>query len=86
VSVDVVGPDERRRLFRRAPGGLEPLAMWLGPGGLPKKAAGWEDTFAAANERIARAWADLPGGDGAACGDACPLWARPHMMRHILSA
>lgn len=82
VSVDVVGPDERRRLFRRAPGGLEPLALWLAPDGMPKKAGGWEDTFAAANERIAGAWADSPGGDGAARGDACPLWARPHMMRH----
>lgn len=82
VSVDVVGPDERRRLFRRTPAGLEPLSVWLAPDGLPKKAAGWEDTFSAANDRIARAWADSPDGDGAARTGPCPLWARPHMLRH----
>lgn len=80
VSADVPGPDERRLLFRRTPGGLEPLAVWLRPDGLPKKASGWEDTFTAANERIARAWADA--GDGCARAGVCPLWARPHMCRH----
>lgn len=80
VSADVLAPDERRLLFRRVPGGLEPLAVWLAVDGLPKKASGWEDTFAAANERIARGWADADG--GAADPGECPLWARPHMMRH----
>ena len=84
LSVDVLGPDERRLLFRRTPGGLEPLAVWLAPDGMPKKASGWEDTFAAANERIARAWAGS--GDGSAPSGQCPLWARPHMLRHVLSA
>ena len=80
LSVDVLGPDERRLLFRRTPGGLEPLAVWLAPDGMPKKASGWEDAFAAANERIARAWAGS--GDGSAPSGQCPLWARPHMLRH----
>jgi hypothetical protein len=34
LSVDVVGPDERRLLFRRTASGLEPLAVWLSPNGL----------------------------------------------------
>lgn len=42
LSVDVLGPDERRLLFRRAASGLQPLAVWLSPNGLPKKVEGWE--------------------------------------------
>jgi len=77
VSVDVLGPDERRLLFRRTPQGLEPLAVWLTPGGLPKKAHGWEDTFQAANARVQDAWEAAGGTHGEA-----ELWARPHMCRH----
>ena len=51
--------------------------MWLTPGGLPKKAYGWEDTFQAANARVAAAWVRAGGEAG-----ECPLWARPHMARH----
>jgi hypothetical protein len=76
VPADVLGPDERRRLFRRAQGGLEPLWVWLDPGGIPKKPHGWEDTFHAANARVAAGW-QAAGGAG-----QCPLWARPHMLRH----
>jgi hypothetical protein len=83
LSVDVLGPDERRLLFRHARGGLEPLAVWLAPDGTPKKGSGWEDTFTAANERIARAWEN--DGRSVRAGE-CPLWARPHMLRHFLSA
>jgi hypothetical protein len=81
VSADVLGPDERRLLFRRTPGGLASLAVWLRPDGMPKKASGWEDTFAAANARIARAWADA--GDGQERGGVCPLWARPHKAHFL---
>jgi integrase len=76
ASADALGPDERRRLFRRTPAGLEPLWLWLGPDGVPKKPHGWEDTFHAANTRVAEAW-QAAGGSG-----GCPLWARPHMLRH----
>jgi len=76
VSADALGPDQRRRLFRRTPAGLEPLWLWLGPDGVPKKPHGWEDTFCAANTRVAAAW-QAAGGSG-----VCPLWARPHMLRH----
>jgi integrase len=84
VSLDALGPDERRRLFRRTPEGLEPLWLWLSPNGLPKKPYGWEDTFAAANHRIARLWANTVAGSSTAQDHAsvCPLWARPHMLRH----
>ncbi|WP_424921735.1 site-specific integrase [Streptomyces sp. wa1] len=76
LSVDVLSPDERRLLFRRTSSGLEPLALWLSPNGMPKKFEGWEDTFTAANERIQRVWARA-GGEG-----LVPLWCRPHMCRH----
>jgi integrase len=81
ISVDVVGPDERRLLFRRTAQGLEPLALWLAANGLPKKVHGWEDTFADANRRVARVWAGTAGG-GRDAEAECPLWARPHMARH----
>jgi hypothetical protein len=77
VSVDALGPDERRLLFRRARRGLEPLALWLTPGGMPKKAHGWEDTFQAANARVQGAWEAAGGGSGEAA-----LFCRPHMCRH----
>ncbi|MGH3533183.1 MAG: site-specific integrase [Pseudonocardiaceae bacterium] len=77
LPVDVIGPDERRLLFRRTPQGLEPLSLWLTPGGLPKKVYGWEDTFQAANTRVAAAWVRAGGEER-----ECPLWARPHMARH----
>jgi hypothetical protein len=80
VPVDAVGPDERRLLFRRTAEGLEPLAVWLSRSGLPKKTHGWEDTFADANRRAACAW--LAGGRSGRSGEGCPLWARPHMLRH----
>lgn len=87
MSVDVFGPDERRLLFRRTPDGLEPLAVWLAPNGMPKKAHGWEDTFADANARIAEAWVGaagqhLQGRELDRRKAECPLWARPHMLRH----
>lgn len=73
----MAGPDERRLLFRRTPQGLEPLALWLTPGGMPKKAHGWEDTFQAANARVSIAWVRAGGK-----AEECPLWCRPHMCRH----
>ncbi len=80
LSLDLIAPEERLRLFRQAPDGLEPLAVWLGNDGMPKQAHSWEKTFQAANARIARAWAAAHGKDPAAI--ECPLWARPHMARH----
>jgi integrase len=77
VSAEVLGADERRRLFRRTEAGLEPLWVWLAADGIPKRPSGWEDTFAAANGRVASAWQATGGKAG-----ECPLWARPHMLRH----
>jgi integrase len=77
VSTEVLGPDERRRLFRRTEAGLEPLWVWLGPDGIPKRPGGWQDTFATANSRVAAAWEAAGGKAG-----ECPLWVRPHMCRH----
>lgn len=89
VSLDELPPDERRLLFRRTPQGLEPLWVWLSVNGLPKKPHSWEDTFDAANRRIAEAWlrkADpekrLSEAEGEQVRRECPLWATPHMCRH----
>ncbi|MGP4104047.1 hypothetical protein [Nonomuraea sp. KM90] len=88
IALDVLTHDERQLLFRRTPAGLEPLWVWLSINGLPKKPYSWEDTFAAANERVARAWAQthqVVGGREAEHGwevRPCPLWATPHMLRH----
>ena len=75
--MDVLGPDERRLLFRASPRGLEPLAVWLTPGGLPKKAHGWEDTFQAASARIQDQWEAAGGTPWRS-----RLWAGPDMARH----
>lgn len=76
MSVDVLGPDERRLLFRQTPDGLEPLALWLSDDGLPKKAHGWQDTFQRANARIQRLWS-AAGSQGQAA-----LFFHAHMARH----
>lgn len=87
LSVDVLGPDERRVLFRRTSDGLEPLALWLASDGMPKKPHGWQDTFRDANARVAERWvqATWPGLTGRQREERksqCPLWCRPHMLRH----
>jgi integrase len=89
LSLDLMDPDERRLLFRRTPQGLEPLWLWLSTSGLPKKPYSWEDTFDAANGRIARAWVRATDPEGKLSEDErervrqeCPLWATPHMYRH----
>jgi integrase len=84
VSVDVFGPDERRLLLRETPQGPEPLWLWLGPDGMPKRAHGWQDTFQRANARVAAVWerSSPDGLDARERAAQCPLWARPHMLRH----
>ncbi|TMR88501.1 integrase [Nonomuraea basaltis] len=81
LSLDTITPEERLRLFRKTPDGLEPLALWLGNDGMPKQAHSWEKTFQTANARVAQEWASAHGREE---DDdlACPLWARPHMARH----
>lgn len=80
LPLDAVGPDERRLLFRETPQGLEPLAVWLSASGLPKRAHSWQDTFGAANARVEAAWVEVdPRGR---VQQRCPLWCRPHMLRH----
>ncbi|MER6816351.1 site-specific integrase [Spirillospora sp. NPDC000708] len=69
VSLDVLAPWERRRLFREGEEGLEPVAVWLNEDGTPRAPHGWHHTFATANRRLARM--GLAGFAGA-----------PHMLRH----
>ncbi|MER5627882.1 integrase [Streptosporangium sp. NPDC002544] len=69
IRLDELDPRARLRLFRRTPGGLEPLAVWLNEDGLARPADAWEKTFERANDRLGRA-----GLEG--------LVATPHMLRH----
>lgn len=64
-----IGPRTRLRVFRRAPQGLEPVALWLNEDGLPRDGRGWEHTFDVANERI-----KTLGLENFTC--------TPHMLRH----
>lgn len=89
LSLDELAPDDRRLLFRRTPQGLEPLWVWLSVNGLPKKPHSWEDTFDAANRRVAEAWLRRTDPDGRLSEEQreqvrreCPLWVTPHMCRH----
>jgi site-specific recombinase XerD len=69
VPLDVLTPQERRRLFRETTRGLEPLALWLNEDGFPRAHHGWENTFQTANRRIRRL-----GMQNFVC--------RPHKLRH----
>jgi integrase len=69
VPLDVLTGGERARLFREGTGGLEPAALWLNEDGLPRRPHGWQHTFTAANDRVARR--GLAG-----------LAATAHMLRH----
>jgi integrase len=69
VSLDGLGPRERRRLFHEGVGGLVPMALWLNEDGLPRAPHGWQHTFTVANGRLARA--GLVG-----------LAVTAHMLRH----
>ncbi|MCX5129427.1 integrase [Streptomyces sp. NBC_00347] len=90
MPLDVLTPGQRLKLFRATPEGLEPLALWLSIDGMPHQAHSWEKTFTMANERVRESWARSrwPGFDEfgeweqARRKSQCPLWARPHMMRH----
>lgn len=69
VSLDALGPAARRTLLLETEAGLEPAAIWLSEGGLPRAPHAWEHTFKTANTRLARI-----GFRGFA--------GEPHMLRH----
>ncbi len=69
VSLDVLDPRARLRIFRESKSGLEPVALWLNEDGMPRAPHGWQHTFVAANKRVTRA--SLIG-----------LAATAHMLRH----
>lgn len=68
IAVEMLNPDERRRLFIRRPGGLEPASLWLSEAGWPMKPGAWQGVFQDANERCERRGVKL----------SC----HPHMLRH----
>jgi integrase len=55
VSLDVLDPAARARLFVPTPAGLAPAVLWLNEDGLPREPHGWQHTFDVANQRVARA-------------------------------
>jgi site-specific recombinase XerD len=68
VKVSGLGHAERARLLIRAPGGLEPAALWLNEHGMPSAPSGWREVFDNASDRCARL------GLRVAC--------HPHALRH----
>lgn len=68
VSVELLNPEERRRLFIRTADGLEPALLWLSAAGAPLKPEAWQAVFQDANDRCERRGVKL----------AC----HPHMLRH----
>lgn len=61
-------PDERLRLYRVTPRGLEPAALWLRADGLPMRPRTWQGVFIAANTRVKRLGLDIE--------------CNPHKLRH----
>src|SRR5260370_37238649 len=51
VSVNSLGPGDRRRVVRRTPRGLEPLAVWLSAGGRSKTGQHWGEPSPAPDTR-----------------------------------
>ena len=45
VSLNILDPARRRKLYRMTKQGLEPLALWLNEDGSPRPAHSWEHTF-----------------------------------------
>jgi site-specific recombinase XerD len=68
VPVELLKPDERRRLFIRSSGGLEPASLWLSQAGSPLGREAWQGVFQEANERCER--------------HGLKLSCHPHMLRH----
>jgi site-specific recombinase XerD len=69
VSLDVLDPAGRARVFVQTSGGLAPAALWLNEDGLPRRPHGWEHTFDVANQRVART-------------GLASVRATAHMLRH----
>lgn len=70
LPIDRLKVDERARLYRETPDGLEPLWFWLAEDGLPFGSHSWEAVFYGATQRCQRI-----------IGDGAP-YATPHMARH----
>lgn len=68
ASVELLNPEERRRLFIRTSAGLEPALLWLSATGAPLNPEAWQGVFQDANDRCERRGVKL----------SC----HPHMLRH----
>lgn len=75
MSLNVLKPAMRRRLFWTRNGHPEPMALWLNEGGAPFYHESWIGVFDAANERL---WAAIEA-TGAAPSDE--LTVTPHSLR-----
>jgi site-specific recombinase XerD len=72
-DLDMLGVEERERLFVRGPDGLEPLWLWLAEDGTPFQPHSWEAVYRAASQRCQTVLAGQV---------AQPPWFTPHMARH----
>ncbi|MEV0901582.1 hypothetical protein [Actinoplanes sp. NPDC049802] len=72
-DLDMVGVEERARLFVRGEDGLEPLWLWLAEDGTPFQPHSWEAVYRAASQRCQTVLTGRV---------AQPPWFTPHMARH----
>jgi integrase len=73
ATLDMVGVEERARLFVRGQDGLEPLWLWLAEDGIPFQPHSWEAVYRAASQRCQTVLAGQV---------TQPPWFTPHMARH----
>ncbi|MGW6374810.1 hypothetical protein ACWFRB_01935 [Rhodococcus sp. NPDC055112] len=71
VDLDVMGPEERRRILIETPKGLEPAAFWLSEHGLPVAVSTWKSIFRTANKRCE--------------SRGIPLRCSAHTLRHTFA-
>ncbi len=76
-ELNMIGVQERARLFVLGQDGLEPLWLWLAEDGTPFQPHSWEAVYRAASQRCRTVLAGRM---------AEPPWFTPHMARHILPA
>ncbi|GIF01535.1 site-specific integrase [Paractinoplanes rishiriensis] len=75
-SLDMIGVEDRLRLYVLGKDGLEPLWLWLAEDGTPFRPHSWEAVYRAASQRCQVVLAGRV---------AQPPWFTPHMARHSFS-
>ena len=71
-----IPPETRRVLVKVTPGGIEPLSLFVGRGGVPPSQRRWHQYFEEANDRLANFEGQVP---------IMPVAVTPHDLRHTFA-